>query len=180
MTRQSQRSKAEQLEIVIKLLSRGKTQAQAAAAAGVATRTVQRWFADPQLKQRLTDVEQETEVIVKSDPVVLTVVDIRSQVQELLDYRESQRSFASDMGMVVKKSTTVLLRAVERLEQNPDEITARSLPQLMRAVADLSEKVSSAWSRSVGLDDLLDRVGANEPQIIEPGSEEVPESATAQ
>jgi transposase len=69
MARQSQRSKAEQLEIVIKLLSRGKTQAQAAAAAGVTTRTVQRWFADPQLKQRLTEVEQETEVIVKSDPV---------------------------------------------------------------------------------------------------------------
>jgi hypothetical protein len=58
--------------------------------------------ADPQLKQRLTEVEQETDVIVKSDPVVLTVVDVRSQVQELLDYRESQRSFASDMGWSLK------------------------------------------------------------------------------
>ncbi len=180
MTRQSQRSKAEQLEIVVKLLSRGKTQAEAAAAAGVTTRTVQRWFADPQFKQRLAEVEQETNAIIKSDPVVLTVVDIRSQVQELLDYRDSQRSFAVDMGMVVKKSITVLLQAVERLEQNPDEINVRSLPQLMRAIGDLSEKVSSAWSRSVGLDDLLDRVGANEPQIIEPRSEEVRESATPQ
>ena len=180
MTRQSQKSKAEQLEIVVKLLSRGKTQAEAAAAAGVTTRTVQRWFADPQFKQRLAEVEQETNAIIKSDPVVLTVVDIRSQVQELLDYRDSQRSFAVDMGIVVKKSITVLLQAVERLEQNPDEINVRSLPQLMRAIGDLSEKVSSAWSRSVGLDDLLDRVGANEPQIIEPRSEEVRESATAQ
>jgi hypothetical protein len=180
MARQTQRSKTEQIEIVIKLLSRGKTQSEAAEAAGITTRTIQRWFSDPQLKQRLIDAEQETNVIIKSDPVLLTVVDIRSQVQELLDYRESQRSFALDMGMVVKKSTTVLLRAVERLEQNPDEITVRSLPQLMRAIGDLSEKVSSAWSRSVGLDDLLDRVGANEPQIIEFGSEEVSEPVTTQ
>ena len=172
MARQSQRSKTEQLEIVIKLLSRGKTQSEAAAAAGVTSRTIQRWFADPQLKQRLTEVEQETDAIIKTDPVVLTVTDIRSQVQELLDYRESQRSFALDMGMVVKKSTTVLLQVVERLEKNPDEINVRSLPQLMRAVADLSEKVSSAWSRSAGLDDLLDRVGANDPQTIAPGEAE--------
>ena len=156
MTRQNQRSKAEQLEIVVKLLSRGKTQAEAAAGAGVSTRTVQRWFADPQLKQRLTDVEQETDAIIKSDPVVLSVTDIRAQVQEILDYRDSQKNFAVQMGTVVQKATLVLLRAVEKLEQNPDEMSARTIPQLMRAVSDAAEKVSNSWSRATGLDDLLE------------------------
>jgi hypothetical protein len=171
MTRQNQRSKAEQLEIVVKLLSRGKTQAEAAAAAGVTTRTVQRWFADPQLKQRLTEVEQETDALIKTDPVVLTVTDIRSQVQELLDYRESQRSFALEMGAVVQKATLVLLRAVEKLEQNPDEMSARTIPQLLRAVVDAADKVSNAWSRATGLDDLLDQIN-NEPKAITQGQKE--------
>jgi|GEM_PF-2345766 len=159
------KSKAEQIETVIRLINAGKTQAAAAVAIGVNIRTVQRWLAEPTVKERLVSIQQEVKEIAKSDPIVLSVTDIRAQVQEILDYRDSQRSFALEMGLVVQKSTTVLLRAVEKLEQNPDELSARTIPQLLRAVADTAEKVSNAWARSTGLDDLLETL-RDEPQTI--------------
>jgi hypothetical protein len=76
------------------------------------------------------------------------------------------------MGLVVQKSTGILLKAVERLEQNPDEINARTLPQLMRAVTDASEKISNAWKNATGLDILLEKLGDEQPKIIGDGSEE--------
>src|SRR5919199_4603511 len=165
-SRQNKKLKAEQIETVIRLLNKGKTQAQAAETLGVNIRTVQRWVAMPEVKLRLTAAQKEIKAIAQSDPVVLNVVDIRAQVQEILDYRDSQHSFAVEMGSVIQKATVILLKAVERIEQNPEEVTARTLPQLLRAVADTAEKVSNAWVRAVGLDDLLEQVG-NEPKAVE-------------
>ena len=165
------KSKAEQIETLIRLINSGKTQSATATALGVNIRTVQRWMSDPSVRERLISIQQETNAITQTDPVVLSVADIRSQVQEILDYRNSQRSFALEMGAVVHKATVVLLRAVEKLEQNPDEMSARTIPQLLRAVVDAADKVSNAWSRSTGLDDLLEQIN-NEPKVINQGQKE--------
>jgi transposase len=165
------KSKAEQIETLIRLINSGKTQSAAATAIGVNIRTVQRWLADPAVRERLVSIQQEASAIAQSDPVVLSVTDIRAQVQEILNYRDSQRSFALEMGLVIQKSTAVLLKAVEKLEQNPDEISARTIPQLLRAVTDAAEKVSNAWSRATGLDDLLEGL-KDEPQAISQGQTE--------
>jgi transposase len=161
----------------IRLLHAGKSPKEVATLCNVSQRTVQRWAQERQLD--LQALESQEKALVESDPVVLSVTHVRAQVQQILDYRDAQRNFALEMGLVVQKATGVLLKAVEKLEQNPDEISARTIPQLMRAISDSAEKISSAWSRATGLDDLLEQLG-NEPQIIEPGTEEVPESATAQ
>jgi len=165
------KSKAEQIETVIRFINAGKTQAQAAAAVGVNLRTVQRWLTQPEVKGRLATIQNEARAISQSDPVVVSVVDIRAQVEEILSYRDAQKNFALQMGLVVQKSTTVLLKAVERLEANPDEITVRTLPQLMRAVSDSAEKVSTAWLRATGLEDILEELGS-EPKAISQGQEE--------
>lgn len=170
--RQSQKklSKSEQLGIVVRFLSAGKTQAEAAAAAGINIRTVQRWIVDQEVKVKLEELQQQTDAIVNSDPVVLCVTQVRQQVNEILQYRESQRDFALQMGEVVQRATAVLLKAVQRLEANPDELNVRSLPPMMRAVADTAEKVSKAWARAAGLDDLLESLKNEE--IITQGEEE--------
>ena len=165
------KSKAEQIEAVIRLVNAGKTQGQAALAVGVNLRTVQRWLAEPKVKERLVTIQKEAKAIAQSDPVVVSVVDIRAQVEEIRSYRDAQQNFALQMGLVVQKSTAVLLKAVERLEANPDEITVRTLPQLMRAVSDSAEKVSTAWLRATGLEDLLEELGS-EPKTISQGQEE--------
>lgn len=164
------KTKAEQIETVIRLINAGKTQAAAATAIGVNVRTVQRWLTEPTVKERLISIQQEANAIAQTDPVVLSVTDIRVQVQEILDYRNSQRSFALEMGAVVQKATAVLLKAVEKLEENPDEMSARTIPQLLRAVVDAADKVSNAWSRATGLDDLLEQI--NEPKAISQGSKD--------
>jgi hypothetical protein len=122
------------------------------------------------VKQRLVSIQQEASAIAQSDPVVLSVTDIRQQVDEILSYRDSQKHFATEMGEVVFKAIGVIRKAVERLEENPDEVSIRSLPPLLKAITDASEKVSNAWSRSVGLDDLLERIG-DEPKVVSQGSE---------
>ena len=153
----------------IRLLHAGKSPKEVANLCGVSLRTLQRWARER--KPDLQALEFQEKALVASDPIVLTVTDVRAQVQEILEYRDSQRNFALEMGLVVQKATGVLLKAVEKLEQNPDEISARTIPQLMRAVADASEKISSAWARSTGLDDLLEQVG-NDPKIVSQGQEE--------
>jgi hypothetical protein len=121
-TRQSQKkTKAEQVDTVVRFLHAGKTQAEAAVAAGVNIRTVQRWLADSEVRARLTELQQQTEAIVKTDSLVLSVTQVRQQVEEILSYRDSQRFFALQMGSVVQKATGVILAAVERLEQNPED-----------------------------------------------------------
>jgi hypothetical protein len=157
------KSKADQIETVIRLVNAGQTQAQAALAVGVNLRTVQRWLSQPEVKGRLVAIQNEAKAIAQSDPVVVAVVDIRGQAEEILNYRDSQRNFALQMGLVVQKSTDVLLKAVERIEKNPDELSVRSIPPLLRAVVDAAEKVSSSWARATALDDLLERI-ANDPE----------------
>lgn len=152
----------------IRLLHAGKSQKEVASLCGVSLRTVQRWVQESE--PELQALKSQEKALVASDPVVLSVTDIRAQVQEILNYRDSQRNFALEMGFVVQKTTRVLLKAVEKLEQNPDEISARTIPQLMRAIADASEKISNAWSRATGLDDLLEQI--NEPKTIIEGQEE--------
>jgi hypothetical protein len=102
--------------------------------------------------------KNEARAIAQIDPVVLGLVDIRTQVDQIMCYRDSQRNFALQMGVVVQRATKVLLRAVEKLELNPDDLNVRSIPPLMRTVADSSEKVSNAWARTTGLDDLLESI----------------------
>jgi hypothetical protein len=157
------KSKTDQIEAVIRLVNAGQTQAQAAAAVGVNLRTVQRWLSQPEVKGRLVAIQNEAKVIAQLDPVVVSVVDIRGQAEEILSYRDSQRNFALQMGLVVQKSTDVLLKAVERIEKNPDELSVRSIPPLIRAVVDAADKVSSSWARATALDDLLERI-ANDPE----------------
>lgn len=164
------RSKAEQIEMLIRLLNAGKTQSAAAKAIGVNIRTVQRWLTDPAVKERLISIQQEASAIAKTDPVVLSVVDIKEQAEQILRYRDSQRSFALGMGVVVQKATGILLKAMEKLEQNPDEVSIRAIPQLLRAVTDASQKVSDSWARTTGLDDILEQL-RDEPKVISQGSE---------
>lgn len=154
----------------IRLLHAGKSPKEVANLCGVSLRTVQRWAQERE--PDLQALESQEKALVASDPVVLSVTDIRAQVQEILDYRDSQQNFALQMGLVVQKTTGVLLKAVERLEQNPDEVSARTIPQLLRAVVDAAEKVSNAWSRATGLDDLLEQIN-NEPTATNQGQEEV-------
>jgi transcriptional regulator with XRE-family HTH domain len=156
----------------IRLLHAGKSPKEVAGLCGVSIRTVHRWAQDKEVD--LQALELQEKALVASDPVVQVVTDGRAQVEEILTYRDSQRNFALQMGLVVQKSTGILLKAVERLEQNPDEISARTLPQLMRAVTDASEKISNAWKNATGLDILLEKLGDEQPKIIGDGSKETP------
>ena len=147
----------------IRLLHLVKSQQEVARACKVSVRTIARWVS--QSSEELPDLKPEEKAIVETDPLIMTVVELREQVQQILDYRDSQRFFAQRMGLVVQRSTNVLLKAIERLEQNPDELTARTLPQLMRAISDCSEKVSNSWARSAGLDGLIENLGVAESSM---------------
>jgi hypothetical protein len=164
------RPKQEKLiEKAIRLLHAGKSQQEVAKICGVSLRSIQRWSS--QNSEALQNLEFKEKAIIHSDPMVLTVTEVRQQVQEILDYRDFQRTFAIQMGEIVQKTSAVLLKAIERLQENPDELSVRLIPQLMRALTDASEKVSSAWVRTSGLEDILEELGS-EPKIISQRQEE--------
>jgi len=171
-TRQvSKKSKANQIETMIRLLNSGKTQTEAAKSLGVNIRTVQRWVAEPDVRNQLAATQKEMKAIVESDPLVLSVTQIRAQVAEILDYRDSQRVFAEKMGRVVLRGLNVLDKAIERLENSPDELSTRHIPGLIKAITDANEKLAHSWERVAGLDDVLETL-RDDPQVIAPGETE--------
>ena len=162
------RPKAEKLMAkATRFLTEGHSQDKVAEMLGISTRTLQRWIqaGDVEVKADLLDVAHQ------AVSEVLASESIRAQIEEIVNYRDSQRFFALEMGLVVQKATAVLLKAVQKLEENPDEMSARTIPQLLRAVTDASQKVSDSWARATGLDDILEQL-RNEPKVISQGSQD--------
>jgi transposase len=171
MSEKKRQTKDARIDKAVRLLNSGKTQAETAKSLGISTRTIQRWLKQPEIGEKVAETRREIKAIAQSDPVVLSITDIRLQVEQIVSYRDTQRNFALEMGLVVQKATSILLQAVERLEQNPDEVSARTIPQLMKAITDAAEKVSLHWVRATGLDDLLEELGS-EPKAVAQGQEE--------
>jgi hypothetical protein len=159
-------------ERAVELLVSGRTQLEVAKILGRNLRTVQKWLSLPEFKDALEAKKQQRKALIQSDPVVLSVVEIRQQVEQILAYSESQKTFATEMGEVVFKSVRLLKAAVERLENNPDELTVRNIPAFIRAVCVASQTVSVAWSDASGLESLLEQVRADEPKAIKIGEKE--------
>ena len=66
---------------------------------------------------------------------------------------ESQRWFAIQLGVLAAKLLPVLQLATEQV--SPEDISIRSLPQLLRSVGDLADNASSCWARATGLEEIL-------------------------
>lgn len=153
-------------ERAVELLLSGRTQSEVAKILNRDIRTVQKWLVLPEVKDLLELRGKQRKALVQSDPVVLSLVEVRNQVNQILEYHEYQQTFSLQMGQIVKKALAVLLKALERLEGSPDELNVRLIPQLMKAVAGCSEAVSHSWERASGLEQLLETL-RDEPEIVE-------------
>lgn len=153
-------------ERAVQLLLSGRTQSEVAKILNRDIRTIQKWVALPEVKDLLESRTIERKALVQSDPVVLSLVEVRNQVNQILEYHQYQQSFSLQMGQIVEKALAVLLKALERLEESPDELNARLIPQLMKAVAGCSEAVSHSWERASGLEQLLGTL-RDEPETTE-------------
>jgi hypothetical protein len=145
----------------IRLLSEGKTQTEAAKRCNVSLRTLQRWVASTGTAEGHTAKQADQLVVAANQAVKAALADatVQEQLNDLLDYRNSQKYLALEMGSLASRLSKLSTKAIERLEANPDELSPRLLPHFLRSIADLSEKASNCWARSVGLEDLLEKVG---------------------
>ncbi len=146
-----------------RLLTEGHPQDQVAEMLGISTRTLQRWIAagDVEVKADLLDVAHQ------AVSEVLASESIREQISNLIEYRDSQKFLALQMGTLASKLSKITLEAVQTLETNPTEVTPRLIPQYLRAVAELGKAASDCWARSIGLDDLIQKVDDNESEITQ-------------
>ncbi len=78
-----------------KLHRAGKDKAEIARLCKVSLRTVQRWLSDEGL---FSELEEAEKAVIETDPLIFTITEVRAQVQEILDYRDSQKVFALEMG----------------------------------------------------------------------------------
>lgn len=157
------RPKAEKLMAkATRFMTEGYSQDKVAEMLGISTRTLQRWIAagDVEVKPDLLDVAHE---VVNE---VLASESIKVQITNLLEYRDSQKFLALQMGSLATKLSKITLEAVQTLETNPTEVTPRLIPQYLRAVAELGKAASDCWARSVGLDDLIQKVD-NDSEITQ-------------
>lgn len=140
------------------LLADGHDKKEVAQKLGVTVRTVQRWTSNKSYQQAIA----ERQLIAAADGVVVEATSIEQQVTDLFDYRDSQRFLALEMGSLASRVSQISKQVIERLEENPEEVSPRLLPQLLRAVAELSEKASSCWARATGLEEVLDAIQKQE------------------
>ena len=121
---------------------------------GVSLRSVQRWVAD----RKNSDEGSQAELIAMADEAAAEVTSVSQQVGDLLDYRDSQRLLATEMGSLASRLSSIARKALDRLEESPEEITPRVLPGILKVIAELSEKSSNCWARSTGLEEVLNAV----------------------
>ena len=114
-------------------------------------RTVQRWTSNKGYQQA---IEQ---LIAVADAAIAEGTSIEQQNAELLDYQDSQRFLALEMGLLASRLSQISKQVLDRMEQKPEEISFRLLPQLLRVIADLSEKASTCWARSTGIEARVHR-----------------------
>ncbi len=140
------------------LLADGYDKKEVAQKLGVTVRTVQRWTSNKSYQQAIA----ERQLIAAADGVVVEATSIEQQVTDLFDYRDSQRFLALEMGSLATRVSQISKQVIERLEENPEEVSPRLLPQLLKAVAELSEKASCCWARATGLEEVLDAIQKQE------------------
>ena len=121
---------------------------------GVSLRSVQRWIAN----RNSSDEGSQVELIAVADRAVVEAASVNQQVGDLLDYRDSQRLLAKEMGSLASRLSSIAGKALDRLEESPEEITPRVLAGILRAIAELSEKSSNCWARSTGLEEVLNAI----------------------
>lgn len=121
---------------------------------GVSLRSVQRWIAN----RNYSNEGSQAELIAFTDRAVVEAASVNQQVGDLLDYRDSQRLLATEMGSLASRLSSIAGKALDRLEESPEEITPRILAGILRAIAELSEKSSNCWARSTGLEEVLNAV----------------------
>jgi hypothetical protein len=124
---------------------------------GISIRTLQRWIKEGTYESTNDKAQEKLEQISLETIAAVKVVDDNSLVddplQGLTDYMESQRWFAIQLGVLAAKLLPVLQLATEQV--SPEDISVRSLPQLLRAVGDLADNASSCWARATGLEEVL-------------------------
>ncbi len=121
---------------------------------GVSLRSIQRWIAN----RDCSDEGSQAELIAVANKSVAEVTSISQQVADLLDYRDSQRLLATEMGSLASRLSSIARKALDRLEESPEEITPRVLPGILKSIAELSEKSSNCWARSTGLEEVLNAI----------------------
>lgn len=167
------RKSDDRVDRAIKLLKAGRSQVEVARLVGVSSRTIARWISDPEVQAKLGK-QQGQGALVKAASG-LKPSEIRSQVSEILQYRQFESQSAVELGIILRLATSSIRRALESLQDNPEELSLRLVAPLLRVVLDGSGRVSDCWARAVGLDDLLEAIEAinsEQPQIAATRSEE--------
>lgn len=134
-----------------KLLDEGLDKKTVAKKLGVSVRTIQRWTS----QECYTQKNSARQLINMADETVIEKTDIEEQIKDLIDYQEAQRFLALEMGSLAGHLSLISKRLLKHLEEHPEEISIRLLPQLLRTMAELSEKSSNCWARATGLEEVL-------------------------
>jgi hypothetical protein len=121
---------------------------------GVSLRSVQRWLA----KRHFSDEGSQAELATFADRTVVEAMSVDQQFGDLLDYRSSQLLLATQMGSLAGRLSLIAGKALDRLEESPEEVTPRLLAGILRSIGELSEKSSNCWARATGLEEVLNAI----------------------
>jgi DNA-binding transcriptional MerR regulator len=104
----------------IRLLGEGKPQNEVAKKCGISVRTLQRWVASEGIGENQAD--QLVIAAYQAVQLALASASAQEQLNDLLDYRNSQKYLALEMGSLATRLSKLSKEAIQRLESRPDVV----------------------------------------------------------
>lgn len=150
------------MQQAFQLLDSGYSKQEVAASLNTTVRTIQRWVKDRnyqnpknRIENALVEIASQATSKTTASPSSQSAQDlaVSNAVQDLEDYHASQRWLALEMGGLGARLLPVLKECLDKL--SPEDINPRTLPSLLKAVAELANNSSNCWARATGLEEVI-------------------------
>ena len=156
--------KKHQIEQVKRLLAQGFTKSEAAEKCGVSRQSVIRWSKEedfiaaiPKARFAIANADFVNELLEETDPAkgekASSGASLKSKNLRVDLDKQRELTIAADD--IVVGLLPICQAMITRLQQNPDDVPPRLLPQIAKAIIDISKLAKESRSRAITIEGLI-------------------------
>ncbi|MBW4449177.1 MAG: helix-turn-helix domain-containing protein [Spirirestis rafaelensis WJT71-NPBG6] len=149
--------KKHQREQVKHLLAQGFTKSEAADKCGVSRQSVIRWSKEADFIAAIANADFVNELLEETDPAkgekASSGASLKSKNLRVDLDKQRELTIAADD--IVVGLLPICQAMITRLQQNPDDVPPRLLPQIAKAIIDISKLAKESRSRAITIEGLI-------------------------